>query len=332
MLKPLHECKILVTPTSFGKDDPGLKHRLEAAVGEVIYNSYGRPLKSAEIQPLIRDCDGFIAGLDEINAAAIQAGTNLKVIARYGVGIDRVDLEAATRQGIVVTNTPGANSVAVAELTIGLILALARQLCHANQVTHLGEWPRISGVGLNGKTVGLLGLGAIGFEVALRLNAFHCRVLTYDPYLTAERAARAGAEPVTLDVLLREADFVSLHAPVTPGTTHIVNADFLARMKPGSFLVNTARGELVDETALVEALESGRLRGAALDCFQKEPPGADHPLLSLPQVIATPHSGAHTDEATFQMGHMALQDCLAVLRGERSEHVVNPQVFDRTGI
>ncbi len=332
LLKPLRECKVLVTPTSFGKDDPGLKHALEKAVGEVVYNPYGRPLKSAELQPLIKNCDGYIAGLDEIDDSAIHASTCLKVIARYGVGVDRVNLEAATRRGIVVTNTPGANSVAVAELTIALILALARQLCQADEATHTGKWPRISGVGLNGKTVGLLGLGSIGFEVALRLRAFHCRVLAYDPYLSADRAGSAGAEPVSLGILLQESDFVSLHAPVTPETTQMVDAGFLARMKPNSFLINTARGELIDETALAHALESGYLRGAALDCFQQEPPGTDHPLLKLPQVIATPHSGAHTDDATFQMGQMALQDCLAVLRGERPRHVVNPVVFDQAGL
>jgi D-3-phosphoglycerate dehydrogenase len=327
MDKPIHECNVLVTPTSFGKADPGLKQLLEQKVGKVTYNPYGRPLKSGELHPLIQDCDGYIAGLDEIDASVLEAGKHLKVIARYGVGVDRVDLEAATRLGIVVTNTPGANSVAVAELTITLILALARQLCQANQATHRGEWPRSSGIGLRGKIVGLIGFGQIGREVATRLKAFGCQLIAFDPNLTPEEMMRFGVEAATLEALLPRADFVSLHAPSLPATQQMVNAQFLSSMKPGAFLVNTARGELVDEAALFDALQSGRLLGAALDCFRKEPPEPDHPLLQFNQVILTPHSGSHTDEAVFNMGQMALNDCLAVLRGDRPEYVVNPQVY-----
>lgn len=331
MRKPLSACKVLVTPTSFGKDDLGLKRTLEQAVSDVVYNPYGRPLKSAELLDMIRDCDGYIAGLDEIDGSVMEASKHLQIIARYGVGVDRVDLEAATRLGIIVTNTPGTNSVAVAELTIALILSLARQLCQANQATHDGAWPRISGVGLHGKTVGLVGFGQIGHEVAIRLAAFGCHLIAHDPNLSLQDLQPYGVELVTLDVLLPRADFVSLHAPSVPSTQRMVNAEFLDCMKPGAFLVNTARGELVDEIALVHALQSGRLRGAALDCFRQEPPRPDHPLLQFSQVILTPHTGSHTDEATFQMGQMALQDCLAVLRGERTGRVVNPAVFDRIG-
>jgi len=331
MIKPLSECKVLVTPTSFGKDDPFLKCLLEQEVGEVIYNPYGRPLKSNELPDLIKVCDGYIAGLDEIDASVLEAAKQLKVISRYGVGIDRVDLENATRLGIIVTNTPGTNSVAVAELAIGLILTLARQLCMANQATHGGNWSRISGVGLRGKVVGLVGFGQIGREVAVRLAPFGCHLVVSDPNLAQQDLQPYGVELVNLDVLLSLADFVSLHAPSLPSTQGMVNTEFLSQMKPGAFLVNTARGELVDETALVHALQSGQLRGAALDCFRQEPPPPDHPLLQLPQVILTPHTGSHTDEATFQMGQMALQDCLTVLRGERPGHVVNPIVFNQTG-
>jgi D-3-phosphoglycerate dehydrogenase / 2-oxoglutarate reductase len=327
MAKPISKCKVLVTPTSFGKNDPGLKQLLEQTVGEVVYNPVGRPLKSGELQLLVRGCDGFIAGLDEIDASVLEAGKQLRVVARYGVGVDQVDLQAATRLGIVVTNTPGANSVAVAELTITLILALARQLCQADRATHLGEWPRFSGIGLRGKTIGLVGFGQIGREVAARLKAFGCNLIAYDPNLAPEKMVRYGVEAVTLEALLPLADFVSLHAPSLPATQQMVNAQFLSSMKPGSFLVNTARGELVDENALFDALQSGRLRGAALDCFRKEPPEPDHPLLQLSQVILTPHSGSHTDEAVFQMGQMALKDCLAVLSGGHPEHVVNPKVY-----
>ena len=302
---------------------------LEKAVGKVIYNPLNRPLTAQELLPLVKDADGYIAGLDHVDASVIKAAGRLKVIARYGVGVDRVDVKAATKKGIVVTNTPGANSVAVAELAIALMLALARQVCQANQATRAGEWPRFSGVGLRGKTVGLVGFGAIGREVASRLKSFGCRILVSDPCATREAGERSGVELVPVEDLLRSSDFVSLHAALNPSTSGMVDHAFLRKMKRGAFIVNTARGELIDEEALRHALEQGHVRGTALDCFIKEPPGPDHPLFCLPQVIVTPHTGAHTDEATNTMGRMSLEACLAVLRGERPPDVVNPEVYER---
>jgi len=316
-----------VTSTTFGIQDPTLRSALERTVGEVRYSPEKRPLNASELTGLVKGIDGWIAGLDEIDASVIAAADRLKVIARYGVGYDRVDLAAATRRGIVVTNTPGANSAAVAELTIGLMLALGRRICQANQEVHSGQWPRIAGVGLAGKTVGLVGFGSIGRETARRLSAFGCRVLVADPFVSPEAVSGCGAGLVPLDVLLPASDFVCLHAAATPATAGMVNESFLRKMKPGAFLVNAARGELIDEAALGQAIESGHLRGAALDCFRNEPPAADHPLLRLPQVMVTPHTGAHTDEAVNAMGRMALDACLAVLRGERPAHVVNPDVY-----
>jgi D-3-phosphoglycerate dehydrogenase len=323
----LRACCVLVTSTTFGSQDPSLRASLERAVGEVRMSLEKRPLSAAELTGMLKGVDGWIAGLDAIDAAAIAAADRLKVIARYGVGVDRVDLAAATAAGIVVANTPGANSVAVAELTVGLMLALGRDLCRANAEVREGAWPRIAGVGLSGKTAGLVGFGAIGRETARRLAAFGCRVLVADPCVSPAAVSGAGAELLPLDDLLPAADFVCLHAAATTATAGMVNAAFLGKMKPGAFLVNTARGELIDEADLFGFLESGRLRGAALDCFLKEPPGAGHPLFRLPQVIATPHTGAHTDEAVNAMGRMALEACLAALRGERPAHVVNPEVY-----
>lgn len=325
----LRSCHVLVTPTSFGRNDPGIKTELEKRVEEVQYNPESRPLTSSELVPLVSNIDGWIAGLDEIDSAVISAAPKLKVIARYGVGVDRVDVDAATKRGVVVTNTPGANSTAVAELTIGLMLALCRNICRANRDVHLGGWPRFSGVGLRGKTVGIVGFGAIGREVALKLRAFQCRVLASDPYIKAETAKGTGAELTSLDELLSISDLVSLHTSATSQTSRMVDAAFLKKMKRDAFLVNTARGELIDEEALRRSLENNELRGAALDCFQKEPPGADHPLLRLPQVIATPHMGAHTDEAINKMGRMSMEACLAVLRGERPTHIVNPEIYEQ---
>ena len=328
MDKDLRACSVLVTATSFGNQDPTLKIALAEAVGEVRYNPKNRPLAAADLTPLVRSVDGLIAGLDEIDAAVIEAATRLKVIARYGVGVDRVDVAAATRRGIVVTNTPGANSVAVAELTIGLILALSRNLCRADQATRRGEWPRYSGVGLRGKTVGCVGFGSIGREVAARLQGFGCRLIASDPYLKPENFAGSGVSLVALEALLASADIVSLHTALTSVTAGMADKRFFRQMKPGAFLVNTARGELIDEAALQHALESGHLRGVALDCFQQEPPRPEHPLLQFPQVIATPHTGSHTDEAMNTMGRMSLEACLAALRGEPPSHVVNPEVYN----
>ena len=320
--------KVLVTPRSFGSSDASLKTELEAAVDEVIYNPVGRPMRVDELVEIAADIDGWIAGLDHIEAEVIAAASRLRVIARYGVGLDRVDLDAATRRGIIVTNTPGANAASVAELAIGLILALARQIPRADRATKQGDWPRINGVGLQGKTVGLIGLGAIGSAVVQRLGGFGCKILATDPYISIDYA-QDDARLVPLSTLLSKSDFISLHVPALPSTIGMVDAAFLAKIKPGAFLVNTARGELIDEKALYQALNNGHLRGAALDCLGQEPPCPDNPLLELPQVIVTPHTGAHTDEAVDAMGRMALQACLAVLDGKKPEHVANPEVYTK---
>jgi D-3-phosphoglycerate dehydrogenase len=260
--------------------------------------------------------------VDFIDRAALETAAQLRVIARYGVGVDRIDLEAASQKGIIVTNTPGVNSVSVAELTIGLMLSLARMIPEANAATKAGSPSRISGLSLEGKVVGLLGLGAIGKQVARRLAGFVCKVVAYDPVADVDFAKTFGVTLESQEEVIRQADFLSLHLPALPETRGMVDASFLSQMKPGAFLFNTARGELVDEVALLSALQSGHLQGAALDVFAEEPPGSDNPLLALPQVIATPHIGSHTDSATNAMGWGALQACLAVLRGEEPAHRV----------
>lgn len=318
----LKDFQVLVTPTSYARNDPNLRSDLEAKVGVVIYNTTGRPLSFQELLEKSKECDGYIAGLDDINREVIEAADRLKVIARYGVGVDNVDLEAAREKGIVVTNTPGANSASVAELTVGLILSLTRNIFPAVQATKMGEWPRMRGVSLVGKTIGLLGFGSIGRQVASRLQGFNCTVIACDPTYDVEAAEALGVEFRSEDELLRNSDILSLHLPLSAQTKEMINKELLGKMKPGALFINTSRGELIDEGALLKALKSGQLSGAALDVFAKQPPGADHPLLALPQVIATPHIGAHTDGATNAMGWLALKDCLAVLRGERPKYRV----------
>lgn len=318
----LRKSRILVTPTSYAKNDPTLRSELEAEVSDVVYNTTGHPLSSSELLEMITGCNGYIAGLDDIDRNVIEAAHQLKVISRYGVGVDKVDLEAAKENGIVVTNTPGANSVSVAELTIGLIISLARMIPAASEATKIGEWPRMSGITLAGKVIGLLGFGSIGKNVARRLQGFDCMVIAYDPSYDSATGEDLGVQFRLRDEIIREADFISLHLPLASDTQGMVNAAFLRQMKPGAFLVNTSRGELIDEEGLLEALISGQLRGAALDVFAQQPPGTDNPLLTLPQVIATPHMGAHTDGATNAMGWAAMKDCLAVLRGEEPTYRV----------
>ncbi len=321
-MKDLKTARLLITATSYAKGDPELRRETDQSVGQVIYNTTGKPRASAELAKLLPGVDGYIAGVDVIDRAALWAADKLKVIARYGAGVDNVDLQAAQEKGIVVTNTPGANSVSVAELTIAFMLSLARPLVDAVTATRQGGWPRLMGLSLEGKTIGLVGFGSIGKQVVRRLAGFDCRILAYDPWADREFAAERHVDLVELDALLREADFVSLHLPLTPETRGLVDASFLAKLKPGACLINTARGELMDEAALLQALQSGHLRGAALDVFAKEPPGADHPFMDMPQVIVTPHMGAHTDGAVRNMGWTAFEECLRVLRGEVPLHCV----------
>jgi D-3-phosphoglycerate dehydrogenase / 2-oxoglutarate reductase len=326
--RPLNECKILCTPASFGKKDPALRPALERTVGTVAYGSARGPLTAEDLRPLVIDVDGLIVGIDRVDASVIAAAPRLRVIACYGVGFDRVDVAEATRRGIVVTNSVGANSASVADLAVALMLALARGLVFGNDAVHRGQWPLLDGVGMREKTVGIVGLGAIGREVAKRVSAFGCHIVAFDPMVSAEAAQACGARLVSLDELLGESDFITLHAPATPTTAAMINRQTLKMTRKGAFLINTARGELIDEDALVDSLKSGQIRGAAFDCFIKEPVDPENPLLALPQVIVMPHSGSATDDALNQMGWTALENCLSVLKGERPVHVVNPEVLE----
>jgi D-3-phosphoglycerate dehydrogenase len=321
----LKTCRVLVTPTTFGLYDKRLCQELESTVGEVIYNRRGRPLTSDELRQQLPGCDGLIAGLDRIDYAALESADRLKVIARYGVGVDNVDLGAAAKKKITVTNTPTANSVSVAELTIGLLLSLARSIPQSSASVRDGKWPRLHGKVLAGKVIGLIGFGSVGREVARRLQPWQATILAFDPFADKKLAFSLDVSLVEIEELLREADFLSLHAPLMADTRHMVNADFLSRMKRGACVVNAARGELIDEAAILAALDSGQLGGAALDVYTHEPPPEDSPLRCHPRLIATPHCGAHTDGAADGMGWQSLRDCISVLRGEAPLYPVPTQ-------
>ena len=308
--------KVLVTPTSFGKNNQKIIENLESSVGEVIYNKTGKPLSAEALMELIPGVHGYIAGLDTISSDVIDSADSLQVISRYGVGYDNVDLSSASKKNIVVTNTPGANSVSVAELALASMLALARHMPTAIQSTKKGEWPRTNGLSLEGKTIAILGLGAIGKQLAKRLSAFDCQILAYDPFPDNHFASQYQVNMLSMEEILPQADFISIHIPLNPKTQKMVNASFLDQVKQGVLIINTSRGELIDEQALLKAIRSGKVSGAALDAFSQEPPDPNNELLQLPQVIVTPHMGAHTDGATNNMGWMATRDCLAVLNGE----------------
>lgn len=320
----LANATVLVTPRSYREADPGSRERLEGAVAEVRYNERGRALSADELATELGDVDGVIAGLDRFDASAIAAAPRLRVIARYGVGIDRVDLEVAAARRIVVTNTPDANEGAVAELSLGLMLALLRGIPALDRAVRRGEWAPRQGSELAGNVVGLLGLGRIGSGVARRAAALGAHVIAHDPYVTEGDSRELGAEPVSLDELAARAQVLSLHAPVTAETDGIVDLGLLESLPDGALLVNTARGELVVEEDLVAALDSGRLAGAALDSLRAEPPPAGHPLLGRDDVILTPHVGAQTRQARAAMARGATDQLLAVLAGERPRHPVTP--------
>lgn len=301
-------------------DDPAVRSELESRVGRVVY--LAGPMRAGDLAGALAGADGLIAGLDELSEEVFGAAPRLRVVARYGVGTDCVDLHAAAAHGVTVTTTPGANANAVAELTVALLFALARPL-HEGRVVARGErWPALPGTELSGRVLGLVGLGRIGSLVAAKCAALGMQVQAHDPYLQAS----VHAPLVGLEELLGTADFVSLHAPLGPQTRGMMGRPQFEAMKPGTALVNTARGGLVDEAALLWALDSGRLRAAALDVMAEEPPSATNAvgraLLERENVIVTPHMGPHTAEATRAMGRMAVEELLAVLSNQPPQYPV----------
>jgi len=253
-----------------------------------------------ELKAIIGQYDGLaIRSATKVTADILDAATNLKVIGRAGIGVDNVDIPHASAQGVVVMNTPFGNSITTAEHAIAMIMALARQIPEANALTQKGEWPKskFMGVEVTGKILGLIGAGNIGSIVASRALGLKMKVIAYDPFLTPERAVEMGVEKVDLGALIERADFITLHTPLTDETRNILNRDRLEKTKKGVRIVNCARGGLVDEVALKDALDSGQVAAAALDVFAQEPPAADHPLFGTPGFICTPHLGASTTEA-----------------------------------
>ena len=307
--------------------------RLRSMTDCTVWNSIRRP-DAEELRAALVDQDALLCVLtDQIDAAVMEKAQGLRVISSISVGVDHIDLDAATQRGIIVTNTPGVLVDTTAELAIALLLAVSRRVVEADADVRRGQWTpearwQIDGYlgrDLAGATLGLVGLGAIGQAVAARARAFGLRVLGWS------RSARKvpGVERASLDRVLAESDFVSLHLASTPETRGLIDASALQAMKPGSVLINTARGDLVDESALMDALAAGHLSGAGLDVFAQEPLPPGHPLFSLPSVVLTPHIGSATEGTRIRMVDLAVANLEVALSGQNPVHCANPDVLSR---
>jgi D-3-phosphoglycerate dehydrogenase len=282
-------------------------------------------LETEQLKGMIADYDALIVrSQTRVGPEVIEAGQKLKVIGRAGVGTDNIDVDAATRRGVVVVNAPTGNTVAAAEHTIALMLALARNVTQAHHQLRSGKWQRekLIGTELRNKTLGIIGLGNVGSEVAKRAHAFEMRILAHDPFVSQEYAHNLNARLVSLDELLAEADFITLHVPLTAATRKLIGGKELTKLKPTARIINCARGGLVDEEAVVKAIRSGGLAGAAFDVFANEP-ATDSPLFQEDNVIVTPHLGASTIEAQASVAKDVAEEVIAVLQGHFSRYAVN---------
>lgn len=321
--------KVLVPSRSFGRI---------AEVGTQILEENGleienipeaeRPITEEMIQEKLSQGDilGIVSSIEPLGSTALQNVGNLKVISKHGVGLDNIDIEMATEKGVAVTNAPGTNTQAVADLTIGLMISLARKICLANQSTKDGKWERFIGNELWKKTVGVVGTGAIGKAVIKRLQGFDVEILAYDIFEDKEFASRYEVRYVSLEKLLKDSDYITLHAPLTEQTKGLIGKEELEKIGSSSYLVNAARGEIVDQNAIIQALKNKEIAGVALDAFSNEPPEDDE-LLNLENLLTTPHMGAHTYEAMERMDETCAKNIVKVLNGEKPEHTANPQVF-----
>ncbi|MCS3843124.1 NAD(P)-dependent oxidoreductase [Microbacterium sp. AK031] len=311
---------ILATSRSFSDGDLDLVARAADAGHDIVRGPAHHDL--AALAPLLATADAWIAGTGTVSAAHLDAAPKLKVLARYGVGTEAVDIDAAEARGIRVTNTPGANADAVADHTVGLMLAALRFIPDGDRRVRRGDWSVRRGRELGAATVGIVGFGRIGQGVARRLGGFGPRILVADPFLQAERVRELVAEPVELDELFERADVITLHAP---GGQRLIDTARLDSIRPGTVIVNTARPDLVDETAIAAALADGRFAGYAADTLDGDTAASASPLLAddlADRVIVTPHLGAQTTQAVDNMGAYSLDDVLAVLAGEEPAHPV----------
>ncbi len=318
--------RVLITTTSF-QDTPGSHHELLAKTGWEIVTARG-PLNEADTLAAVGDIDAYICGDDLITDAVLaKAQPRLKVISKYGIGVDKIDVAACTRRGIPLLFTPGVNHTTVAEHVFLLMLSLQKHLLFHADAVRAGEWKRKTGHELWAKTIGIVGLGRIGKEVAVRAQAFGMKIIAYDVYWDAEFAdSHDVTRADTIDEVFAVADYVSLHTNLTPETRELVRAETIAKMKDGVQIINCARGEIVHTADLVAALDSGKVAGYGADVLDEEPPPADHPLLNHPNVVITPHVGSRTSESVQRQATKAVQNLINVAGGEAPLAQVNSEV------
>jgi D-3-phosphoglycerate dehydrogenase len=317
--------RVLVTSLSFSKhsirQEPG--DILRSAGITVDVNQKGTRYTEDELQSMIETYDGVIAGSDPFTGAVIRRGKNLKIIAKNGVGIDNIDVPTATELHIFVTITRGAVRETVADSTFALMLALARNVVAGDSLIRQGKWPRLVGTEIWNKRLGIVGLGRIGKCIVERARGFHMQIYAYDPLPDETFCEQNQVNLVDFDTVFRECDVVTIHAPLNESTRHLVDDRALGLMKPTAFLINTARGALVDEQALYRALRDKKIGGAAIDCFSEEPPRKDSPLFELDNAILTPHTAGYSHEALGKAGEMVAESVVAALKGEIPPNVVN---------
>jgi phosphoglycerate dehydrogenase-like enzyme len=322
--------KILITAKAPSIDEVGAQAlgRLTEAGCEVIHPPKYGPLTVAELLPQLEGIDAVLAGMDPFNAEVLASkeAAHLKIISRWGIGIDAIDLPAAAKQGIVVANTPGLLNEAVADYAMGMLLAMARRIPQGWQSLRGGQWDSEWGPDLGGKTLGLVGCGGIGQAVAKRAKGFDMRLLGYDP-MPSPKARELGIEFVPMEQLLEQSDFISLHSALTPETRGLIGEAQLFAMKPTAMLINTARGAVIDEDALARALKEGWIAGAALDVFVAEPLPADHPLHGVPNLLLTPHQASLGYGSGAKVSMAAAQAILDVRAGRKPHWIVNPDVY-----
>ncbi|MEN8662379.1 MAG: phosphoglycerate dehydrogenase [Lentimonas sp.] len=303
----------------------------KAETGFEVIEAYGSTLE--QLLEIVKDVDAIALRSDtRVTADVVAAAPNLKVVGRAGVGVDNIDIEACTDRGVIVMNTPTGNTLATAELTFTHMLAGTRPIVQAGASMKAGRWDRklksFTGSELNGKTLGVLGMGRIGAEVAKRAQAFNMDVLGYDPYLTESRAKTLGVTQSTLDEVIENADYITVHMPLTADTKHMLDADAFGRMKDGVRVFNCARGGIIDEAALIEALNSGKVAAAGLDVYEDEPPAEDSPLRQIDNLVLTPHLGASTQEAQENVGIDVAKQMIEALKGEMVRNALNMPSLD----
>ncbi len=306
--------KILVTNASFARYSKESEKILEDYGLSIVRPEHNKT-DEKEMLDYLDDVVAIITGLEPITQKIICSAPRLKVIAKHGIGVDNIDINAAKENGITVINSPGTNREAVADLVFGLMLSLARNIPKSDSLVRGGEWPKVFGNSVWGKTLGIIGMGVIGKSVVHRAKGFNMKVMAFDKFWDKEYADSNGVVYSEIDEIIKESDFISLHVPLTEDTRGLIGADKLNMMKPGAYLINTSRGGVVDENALYKALAEGKIAGAALDVFSSEPPAAS-PLLDLENVILTPHMAGFTDGALSLTSEYVARAVIDVLEGK----------------